>query len=147
MENRAVLSTSARRKRGEALTFWARASQWPELGAACDASSYEPTLVFSDTVPSSSYNWVDTPLEPHLLPRLIMNKLQQIDSFSTFAKSRLRVNDSTSIDDLYFSWRSESLRDIGAAAVLASVADLKSGETGQDLGEFLSDFDRNRETL
>lgn len=76
-----------------------------------------------------------------------MNKLQQIDSFSTFAKSRLRVNDSTSIDDLYFSWRSESLRDIDAAAVLASVADLKSGETGQDLGEFLSDFDRNRETL
>ncbi|TWU62619.1 hypothetical protein V7x_43540 [Crateriforma conspicua] len=70
--------------------------------------------------------------------------MEQIEDFSSFAKSRLGSDDSVSIDELYSQWRSQAFKDVDQMAVAASVRDLEAGERGQELGEFLADFDKER---
>ncbi|WP_146415391.1 hypothetical protein [Crateriforma conspicua] len=73
-----------------------------------------------------------------------MSTMEQIEDFSSFAKSRLGSDDSVSIDELYSQWRSQAFKDVDQMAVAASVRDLEAGERGQELGEFLADFDKER---
>jgi hypothetical protein len=73
-----------------------------------------------------------------------MSTLEQIEDFSTFAKSRLGSDDSVSIDELYSQWRGQAFKDVDQMAVAASVRDLEAGERGQLLDEFIAEFDSER---
>jgi hypothetical protein len=74
-----------------------------------------------------------------------MSTMQQIEDFSSFAKSKIGKDDSVSIDELYGQWRSQAFRDVDASAVAASIRDLESGERGEPLEAFLADFDKQRD--
>ena len=75
-----------------------------------------------------------------------MSTIEQINDFAAFARSQAADDGSASIDDLYSQWRDRQCRDVDAAAVAASLSDLEAGERGQELGDFLSEFDQERRT-
>lgn len=72
-----------------------------------------------------------------------MNTLDLLNDFSTYAKSRLS-GEQVDIDQLYDEWRRQAFADVDALAVRASVRDLDSGERGEPLDEFRSDFDEQQ---
>jgi len=74
-----------------------------------------------------------------------MSTIQEIEDFSSFARSKIGKDNSVSIDELYAQWRSQASRDVDASAVAASVRDLESGERGEPLESFLADFDKQRD--
>ena len=69
----------------------------------------------------------------------------QIDDFHRFASERLTNRGSEkSVDELYDEWRWENLtpEDVAedVAAIQASLDDMKRGETGRDVDEFLREL-------
>jgi hypothetical protein len=74
-----------------------------------------------------------------------MTTIDQIDEFSVFAKERLGSEPDRSMDELYEEWRRRAFKDVDALAILASLRDLKNGERGQPVEEFLAEFDAERD--
>ena len=75
--------------------------------------------------------------------------IEEIDSFSEFARERLNNGgaDST-IDELFDEWRYKNPpADVARndlLAIKASLLDMKNGETGRPFDEFITEFRRRK---
>ena len=68
---------------------------------------------------------------------------QELESFTQFARQRIQTGGAVvSMDELYEQWRDSHFAQEDAAAILASLRDMETGQTGRDFAAFADEFAR-----